>query len=250
MTTPSSTRRRVEELRTRVGEHLEGAGRGRGVRVALVCSRFNGAITTRLLEGALDVLHEAGVDRSDITVGWVPGAFEIPLMALAFADGDRPVDAVITLGAVIRGETTHYEIVVGRVRAWRARRAAEHPRARRLRRPHRRTLDQALERSANDEANKGREAATTALEMVSVLRQGSWVSGVATLDRDLRRAPRRRALPADNGERLYFHCVDIADGTRTIAVGRTGDGRADRRTPRSRRGRGDYEATRALSQRL
>jgi 6,7-dimethyl-8-ribityllumazine synthase len=165
--------RRVAELRKRVGGHLEGAVAGRGVRVALVCSRFNGAITTRLLEGALDVLAQADVDRNDITVAWVPGAFEIPLMALAFADGDRPVDAVITLGAVIRGETTHYEIVSGEC----ARGVQDVQLSTRT--PvvfgvlTVNTLDQALERSANDENNKGREAATTALEMVSVLRQGS-----------------------------------------------------------------------------
>lgn len=166
-------RRRVEELRIRVGEHLEGLHVGRGVRVALVCSRFNGAITTRLLAGALDVLHDAGVDRSDIAVGWVPGAFEIPLMALAFADADRPFDAVITLGAVIRGETTHYEIVSGEC----ARGVQDVQLSTRV--PVAfgvltvETLDQALERSLNDQSNKGREAATTALEMVSVLRQGS-----------------------------------------------------------------------------
>jgi 6,7-dimethyl-8-ribityllumazine synthase len=106
-------------------------------------------------------------------VGWVPGAFEIPLMALAFADGDRPVDAVITLGAVIRGETTHYEIVSGEC----ARGVQDVQLSTRV--PVAfgvltvETLDQALERSMNDESNKGREAATTALEMVSVLRRGS-----------------------------------------------------------------------------
>jgi 6,7-dimethyl-8-ribityllumazine synthase len=159
-----------------VGEHLEGTPVGRGVRVAIVCSRFNGAITTRLLEGALDVLDEAGVDRSDIAVGWVPGAFEIPLMALAYADADRPVDAVITLGAVIRGETTHYEIVSGEC----ARGIQDVQLSTRV--PVAfgvlsvNSLDQAMERSAKGETNKGREAATTALEMVSVLRQGSWGS--------------------------------------------------------------------------
>ncbi len=156
-----------------MGEHFEGAPDGPGVRVALVCSRFNGAITTRLLAGALDVLHDAGVERHDIAVGWVPGAFEIPLMALAFADGDRPVDAVITLGAVIRGETTHYEIVSGEC----ARGVQDVQLSTRV--PVAfgvltvETLDQALERSSNDDGNKGREAATTALEMVSVLRRGS-----------------------------------------------------------------------------
>lgn len=164
--------RRVSELRKRVGEHLEGSQIGPGVRVAIVCSRFNGAVTTRLLEGALDVLHGAGVDRSDISVGWVPGAFEIPLMALAFADADRPFDAVITLGAVIRGETTHYEIVSEQC----ARGVQDVQLSTRV--PvvfgvlTVNTLDQALERSSSAD-NKGREAAETALEMVSVLRQGS-----------------------------------------------------------------------------
>jgi len=166
-------RRRVEELRKRVGEHLEGSNNGRGVRVAVVCSRFNGAITTRLLAGALDVLHDAGVDRGDIVVGWVPGAFEIPLMALAFADADRPVDAVVTLGAVIRGDTTHYEIVSGEC----ARGVQDVQLSTRV--PVAfgvltvENLDQALQRSMNDDNNMGREAAVTALEMVSVLRQGS-----------------------------------------------------------------------------
>ncbi len=176
MTSSDETRldpRRVQELHKRVGEHLEGSPTGRGVRVAIVCARFNGAITTRLLEGALDVLRDAGVDRGDIAVGWVPGAFEIPLMALAFADGERPVDVVITLGAVIRGETTHYEIVSGEC----ARGVQDVQLSTRV--PVAfgvltvNTLEQALERSAKDEENKGREAASTALEMVSVLRQGS-----------------------------------------------------------------------------
>lgn len=163
----------VASLRERVGEHLDGVPTGRGVRIAIVASRFNGAITTRLLKGALNALHESGVDRSDISVGWVPGAFEIPLLALAYADGDRPVDAVITLGAVIRGETTHYEIVSGEC----ARGVQDVQLSTRV--PVAfgvltvETRKQALERSLPDDSNKGREAALSALAMVSVLRQGS-----------------------------------------------------------------------------
>ena len=163
----------VEALRERAGEFLEGAHHGRGVRVAVVCARFNGAITTRLLKSALDALTSSGVDRADISVGWVPGAFEIPLMALAYADGERTYDAVITLGAVIRGETTHYEIVSGEC----ARGVQDVQLSTRV--PvifgvlTVNTVEQALERSRADETNKGREAALTALEMVSVLRQGS-----------------------------------------------------------------------------
>jgi 6,7-dimethyl-8-ribityllumazine synthase len=161
------------ELRARVGEYLEGARDGRGLHVAIACSRFNGAVTTRLLVSALDTLIEAGVDRSDISVAWVPGAFELPLLALAYADGDRPYDAVLVLGAVIRGDTSHFEIVSGEC----ARGVQDVQLSSRV--PvafgvlTTENVDQALERSMPDQSNKGREAALTALEMVSVLRQGS-----------------------------------------------------------------------------
>lgn len=162
-----------EALRAQVGEYLEGSPHGRGLRIGIACARFNGAITTRLLNGALEALRAAGVDRSDISIAWVPGAFEIPLVAQAFATGPRAVDAVITLGAVIRGDTGHYEVVAGEC-------------ARGVQDVQLRsgvpvvfgvlttnTLDQALERSLPDHSNKGRESAVTALEMVSVLNQGS-----------------------------------------------------------------------------
>lgn len=160
-------------LHRRAGECLQGGLDGRGLRIGVACARFNGGVTTRLLKGALDVLSEAGVDRSDISIGWVPGAFELPLLALAYADGERPYDAVITLGAVIRGDTGHYEVVSGEC----ARGVQDVQLSTRV--PvifgvlTTNTVEQALERSRPDETNKGREAALTALEMVSVLRQGS-----------------------------------------------------------------------------
>lgn len=166
----------ADALRARVGEYLEGVTTGTGLRVALACARFNGAITTRLLEGALGALAEAGVDRRDVALAWVPGAFELPLVALAFADADRPFDAVIALGAVIRGETGHYDFVAGEC----ARGIQDVQLSTRV--PvvfgvlTTNTVEQALERSAPDEANKGREAAFTALEMVNLLRQGSLAS--------------------------------------------------------------------------
>jgi 6,7-dimethyl-8-ribityllumazine synthase len=167
---------RLEKFGHRVGEQVLGKAEGRGVRVGIVCGRFNGAITTRLLDGTLDALEENGVDRSDISISWVPGAFEIPLVALAYADGDRLYDVVITLGAVIRGDTTHYEIVSGEC----ARGVQDVQLSTRV--PvvfgvlTTNTVDQALERSLPDETNKGREAALTGLEMVSILRQGSFAS--------------------------------------------------------------------------
>jgi len=163
----------AEALRQRVGEFIEGSHQGRGLRVGIACARFNGGITTRLLDGALSALDEAGVDRSDIAVAWVPGAFEIPLLAQAFASGSKAVDAVITLGAVIRGDTGHYEVVAGE--------CARGVQSVQLRTGvpvifgvlTTNTVDQALERSLPDATNKGRESALTALEMVSVLGQGS-----------------------------------------------------------------------------
>ncbi len=160
-------------LSQRVGALRRGTIEGRGCRVAIACARFNGGITNRLLEGTLDALDQAGVDRRDVTIGWVPGAFELPLLALDFADGDRPYDAVITLGAVLRGDTGHYELVAGEC----ARGVQDVQLSTRV--PvvfgvlTTETVDQALERSRPDETNKGREAALTALEMVNLLRRAA-----------------------------------------------------------------------------
>lgn len=85
---------------------------GVGLHIAVVCGRFNDAITYRLLHGAQRRLSELGVADADVTVVWVPGAFEVPMAAKAFAES-AGVDAVVALGAVIRGETTHYETVAG-----------------------------------------------------------------------------------------------------------------------------------------
>ncbi len=163
----------AEAFEARVGEHLTGKLAGQGLRIGIACGRFNGGITSRLLEGALSALEEAGVDRRDISIGWVPGAFEIPLLALAYADGANPCDAVITLGAVIRGDTGHYDIVAGEC----ARGVQDVQLSTRV--PvifgvlTVNTVEQALERSLPDHTNKGRDAALTALEMATILRQGS-----------------------------------------------------------------------------
>jgi 6,7-dimethyl-8-ribityllumazine synthase len=157
-------------LRPRVGQYLVGAVEGRGVRVGLACGRFNGAVTSRLIEGALLVLAERGVDRNDITIAWAPGAFELPLVARGFALGEQ-VDVVITLGAVIRGDTGHYDVVAGEC----ARGVQDVQLATGV--PvvfgvlTTNTIEQALERSLPDETNKGRESAEAALEMVNLLRQ-------------------------------------------------------------------------------
>jgi 6,7-dimethyl-8-ribityllumazine synthase len=163
----------AEAWRPRVGETLVGVADGRGVRVALACSRFNGGVTLRLLESALETLAQAGVERADLAIGWTPGAFELPLLAQAFATGPRRFDAVITLGAVIRGDTGHYEVVSGECARGiqTVQLATGVPVVFGVLTTN--TVDQALERSRPDDTNKGRESALTALEMVSVLRQGS-----------------------------------------------------------------------------
>ena len=159
-----------DSLRARVGQYLVGSHQGRGVRVGIACGRFNGGITQRLLDAALVTLSECGVDRNDVSVAWAPGAFELPLLARGFALGEQ-VDAVITLGAVIRGDTGHYDLVAGEC----ARGVLDVQLATGV--PvvfgvlTTETVEQALERSRPDETNKGREAAETALEMVDLLRQ-------------------------------------------------------------------------------
>jgi 6,7-dimethyl-8-ribityllumazine synthase len=91
-------------------ETLEGRPHGRGRRIGIVCSRWNGDVTSKLLDGALAALEEAGVAARDIAVAYVPGSFELPLAARRLAAARR-VDAVVALGAVIRGETGHYDHV-------------------------------------------------------------------------------------------------------------------------------------------
>jgi 6,7-dimethyl-8-ribityllumazine synthase len=85
---------------------------GSGLRVAVVCGRFNDAITLRLLDGVWRGLSDCKVDASDVVVEWVPGAFEVPYAAKRIASSGR-IEAVICLGAVIRGETSHYDFVAG-----------------------------------------------------------------------------------------------------------------------------------------
>ena len=148
----------------------EGRLRGEGVRIALACSRFNELITERLLAGARDSLVRHGVDEASITEAWVPGAFELPLVAQRLA-GSGEFDAVIALGAVIRGATGHYEHVAGQCAAGlqRAQMDTGIPVVFGVLTTD--TLEQALERAGVKAGNKGFEAAMTALEMIDLLRQ-------------------------------------------------------------------------------
>jgi 6,7-dimethyl-8-ribityllumazine synthase len=147
-----------------------GALRGEGVRVAIACGRFNDLITERLLSGARDGLLRHGVDEASITEAWVPGAFELPLAACRLASSGE-YDAVICLGAVIRGATGHYEHVAGQCAAGIARVALDTGVPVVFGVLTTDTIEQALERAGTKAGNKGYESAETALEMVDLLRQ-------------------------------------------------------------------------------
>jgi 6,7-dimethyl-8-ribityllumazine synthase len=159
----------IDDVASRVGLSLRGEHNGAGLRFGIACALFNGGVTVRLLDGALDALAEAGTDRGDVMVAWAPGAFELPLVARAFAHSES-VHAVLCLGAVIRGDTSHYDLVAGECASGiqQVQLATGIPAVFGVLTTD--TLEQALERSRPDETNKGREAALTGVEMVRLLR--------------------------------------------------------------------------------
>lgn len=155
------------EIAGRAGE-LVGSHEGAGLRIAIVAGRFNSEVTLRLLDGARAALDRCGVRESDSLVAWVPGAFELPIAARSLASS-RSFDAVVCLGAVIRGETSHYDFVAGEC-------------ARGLQQVQLETgvpvifgvlttedLGQALERSGGALGNKGDESVLCAVEMARLL---------------------------------------------------------------------------------
>ncbi|HEX2063222.1 MAG TPA: 6,7-dimethyl-8-ribityllumazine synthase [Acidimicrobiales bacterium] len=147
-----------------------GSLNGAGLRIAVVCSRFNDLVTERLLRGARDALVRHGTDEGSITEAWVPGAFEIPLAAHRLAASGE-FDAVVCLGAVIRGATGHYEHVAGQCAAGiqRAQLDTGVPVVFGVLTTD--TVDQALERAGTKSGNKGFDAAMAAIEMADLLRQ-------------------------------------------------------------------------------
>jgi 6,7-dimethyl-8-ribityllumazine synthase len=144
--------------------------RGDGMRVAVVTSRFNDLVTDRLLAGCLDALDRLGVEAASVTRASVPGALELPIAAQRLAaSGDH--DAVICLGAVIRGATDHHVHVGGQCAAGVARAQLDTGIPVVFGVLTTDSLEQALERAGGKSGNKGSEAAATAVEMVDLLRQ-------------------------------------------------------------------------------
>ncbi|MGA7988106.1 MAG: 6,7-dimethyl-8-ribityllumazine synthase [Candidatus Dormiibacterota bacterium] len=155
--------------RVRALETHAGALDATGMRIGIVVSKYNDVVSTPLLEGAVEALERHGATAPDIVIAWVPGAFEIPIAARELAEhGD--VEAIVCLGAVIRGDTAHFEYVAGEA-------------ARGIASVHASTgvpatfgvltvdtLEQAMERAGGRLGNKGAEAALAAVEMASLLR--------------------------------------------------------------------------------
>jgi 6,7-dimethyl-8-ribityllumazine synthase len=166
---------RPEEYLGPISERLEratvhvGSLDARGMRIGIVVSRYNDAVSVPLLEGALEALEQLGATAGDVQVAWVPGAFEIPIAARELAT-HRGVHAVVCLGAVIRGDTAHFDYVAGEA-------------ARGIASVHLTTgvpatfgvltvdtLEQAMDRAGGMHGNKGADAAIAAVEMVVLLR--------------------------------------------------------------------------------
>lgn len=142
---------------------------GEGLRIGIVLARFNQSVTERLLAGAMEALLHHGVADDAIDVATVPGAFELPLGAQRMAQLGR-YDALISLGAVIRGETPHFEYVATEAARGLAEVARRHDFPVAFGVLTTDTIEQALARAGGERGNKGYEAAVTALEMVQVLR--------------------------------------------------------------------------------
>lgn len=140
-----------------------------GIRVGIVAARFNEFIVSKLLSGCEDGLLRHGVRSEDITVAWVPGAFEIPLAAQAMAKSGK-YDAVITLGAVIRGATSHYDYVCAEVSKGVANVSLNTGVPVLFGVLTTDTIEQAIERAGTKAGNKGAECAQGAIEMVNLLR--------------------------------------------------------------------------------
>ena len=164
-----------DSLKTGVCDHqrvnvYKGRLDASGLRVGIVVARFNELVSQRLLDGAVDTLLRHGADDEHLTVVWVPGSFEIPIAARTLAEQGE-IDAVICVGAVIRGETAHFDYVAGEA-------------ARGVAAVHASTgvpagfgvltvdtLEQALDRAGGKHGNKGADAAIAAIEMANLLRE-------------------------------------------------------------------------------
>lgn len=155
---------------------FEGQLIGEGLRFAIVVSRFNEFITSKLLGGAEDALSRHGVDMADVDTAWVPGSFEVPLVAKQLAATGR-YDGVISLGAVIRGATPHFDYVAAEVSKGVANVSLQTGVPIIFGVITTDTIEQAIERAGTKVGNKGFDAAEAAIEMANLLRAIEGASG-------------------------------------------------------------------------
>ena len=148
---------------------FEGNLSAKGLKIAIVASRFNDFIGERLLEGAMDTLLRSGMDEKDIDVFKVPGTFEMPLVVKTLAQ-KKSHDAIICVGAVIRGSTPHFDFVAGEAAKGIAKASVESGVPIAFGVITADTIEQAIERAGTKSGNKGRDAALTAIEMANLLR--------------------------------------------------------------------------------
>jgi len=152
-----------------MGKLFEGMLVGKGLKFAIVAARFNEFITKKLLEGAMDALSRHGVGQADIDIAWVPGSFEIPVAAKKLAE-TKKYDAIICLGAVIRGATPHFEYVASEVTKGIARVGLDYNLPVTYGIVTADSLEQAIERAGTKQGNRGFDAATNAIEMANLLK--------------------------------------------------------------------------------
>ena len=148
---------------------FEGSLVASNIKVAIVAARFNEFITSKLIGGAMDGLSRHGVQEADIHLAWVPGAFEIPLVAAKLANSGK-YDAVICLGAVIRGSTSHYDYVCAEVSKGIATVSPQAQIPVLFGVLTTDTIEQAVERAGTKAGNKGSDCAESAIEMVNLIR--------------------------------------------------------------------------------
>lgn len=139
-------------------------------KIAIVAGRFNSLITKQLIDGAVDALKRHGLNEDNIQLAWVPGAFEIPLIAQQFAK-KADVDAIICLGAVIRGSTPHFDFVANEVTKGIASVSLDHQKPIAFGVLTTDSIEQALERAGTKAGNKGADAAITVIEMLNLMAQ-------------------------------------------------------------------------------
>lgn len=148
---------------------FEGNLIGTGLKIGIVASRFNELLSSRLVSGAQDALDRHGVDKDAVDIAWVPGAFEIPLVAKKMADSGR-YDAVVCLGAIIRGGTPHFEYVAAEASKGIAKAGLDSGVPVVFGIITADTIEQAVERAGTKAGNKGWDAALSAIEMANLLK--------------------------------------------------------------------------------